>query len=54
MHYTPESITQTKEGLYFSDQFLQQLLDRVDVLDRSGREEDSKALFQEFNLPARS
>ena len=50
MHYTPESIPQTAEGLYFSDEFLQQLLDRVDVLDRAGREEDSKALFQEFNV----
>ena len=50
MHYTKESITQTTEGLYFTDHFLQQLLDRVDVLDRAGREEDSKALFQEFNV----
>ena len=54
MHYTPESITQTPEGLYFSDEFLQQLLDRVHTLDTAGLEQESQALFQEFNLPARS
>ena len=52
MHYTPESITQTPEGLYFLDQFLQQLLDRVNTLDTAGLEQEGRALFQEFNLPA--
>ena len=54
MHYTPESITQTPEGLYFSDQFLQQLLDRVNTLDAAGLEQKSRPLFQEFNLPERA
>ena len=52
MHYTLESITQTPEGLYFSDQFLQQLLDRVNTLDTAGLEQEGRALFQEFNLTA--
>ena len=52
MHPTPESITQTPEGLYFSDQFLQQLLDRVNTLDTAGLEQEGRALFEEFNLPA--
>ena len=50
MKYTQDSITQTPEGLYFSDQFLQQLLDRVEALSVAGREADSRALFQEFNV----
>ena len=54
MEYTADSIIKTEEGLYLSDQFLQALLDRVEHLSVTGREEDSLALFQEFNLPARS
>ena len=54
MDYTADSIIETPEGLFFSDSFLQQLLDRVNTLDTSGLEQESKALFQEFNLPARS
>ena len=54
MHYTADSIIKTPEGLYLSDQFLQQLLDRVNALDAAGLEQESRALFQEFNLPARS
>ena len=52
MDYTADSIIETPEGLFFSDSFLQQLLDRVNTLDTSGLEQESKALFQEFNLPA--
>ena len=54
MAYTADSIIKTPEGLYLSDQFLQQLLDRVNTLDAAGLEQESRALFQEFNLPARS
>ena len=54
MDYTADSIIKTEEGLYLSDTFLQALLDRVEQLSISGREEDSRALFAEFNLPARS
>jgi hypothetical protein len=54
MDYTAESIINTPEGLYFTDAFLQQLLDRVYDLDAAGMEQESRALFQEFNLPARS
>ena len=54
MEYTEKSIIKTPEGLYLSDQFLQQLLDRVNDLDRAGLEQESRALFQEFNLPARA
>ena len=54
MEYTEKSIIKTPEGLYLSDQFLQQLLDRVNALDAAGLEQESRALFQEFNLPARS
>ena len=54
MEYTADSIIKTPEGLYLSDQFLQQLLDRVNALDAAGLEQESRALFQEFNLPARS
>ena len=53
MHYTPESITQTPEGLYFSDEFLQQLLDRINTLDAAGLEQESRALL-EFNLVAQA
>ena len=54
MHYMSESIAQTKEGLCFSDCFLQQLLDRVNTLDAAGLEQKSRPLFQEFNLPERA
>ena len=54
MDYTADSIIETPEGLFFSDSFLQQLLDRVNTLDAAGLEQESRALFQEFNLPARS
>ena len=40
------------EGLYLSDTFLQGILDRVNALDAAGLEQESRALFQEFNLPA--
>ena len=52
MRYTADSIIKTPEGLYLSDQFLQALLDRVNALDAAGLEQESRALFQEFNLPA--
>ena len=54
MEYTADSIIQTPEGLYLSDSFLQGILDRVNALDATGLEQESRALFQEFNLPARS
>ena len=54
MDYTAESIIETPEGLFFSDTFLQGILDRVNALDAAGLEQESRALFQEFNLPARS
>ena len=54
MDYTAESIIETPEGLYFSDTFLQSILDRVNTLDAARLEQESRALFQEFNLPARS
>ena len=54
MQYTADSIIKTPEGLYLSDQFLQQMLDRVNDLDDAGLEQESRALFQEFNLPARA
>ena len=54
MEYTADSIIQTPEGLYFSDTFLQGILDRVNNLDAAGLEQEPRALFQEFNLPARS
>ena len=54
MDYTADSIIETPEDLYFSDSFLQQLLDRGNALDAAGLEQESRALFQEFNLPARS
>ena len=54
MEYTADSIIKTDAGLYLSDGFLQALLDRVDHLDRAGREADAKALFAEFDLPARA
>ena len=54
MNYTAESIIETPEGLYFSDTFLQSILDRVNTLDAARLEQESRALFQEFNLPARS
>jgi len=52
MEYTADSIIQTTEGLYLSDTFLQGILDRVNALDAAGLEQESRALFQEFNLPA--
>ena len=52
MRYTADSIIKMPEGLYFTDAFLQQLLDRVYDLDAAGMEQESRALFQEFNLPA--
>ena len=52
MEYTTDSIIQTNEGLYLSDTFLQGILDRVNALDAAGLEQESRALFQEFNLPA--
>ena len=54
MHYMPESIAQTKEGLCFSDCFLQQLLDRVNTLEAAGLEQKSRLLFQKFNPPERA
>ena len=54
MDYNADSIIKTPEGLYLSDKFLQQLLDRVYALEDAGLEQESRALFQEFNLPARS
>ena len=54
MEYTPDCIIETDQGLFLADSFLKALLDRVDQLDRAGREADAKALFQEFNLPARA
>ena len=54
MDYTAESIIETPEGLFFSDTFLQGILDRVNALDAAGLEQESRALFQEFNLPARA
>ena len=54
MEYTADSIIKMPEGLYLSDQFLQALLDRVNALDAAGLEQESRALFQEFNLPARA
>ena len=54
MDYTADSIVKTEEGPYLSDQFLQQLLDRVNALDAAGLEQEARALFAEFNLPARS
>ena len=53
MDHTTDSIIKTPEGLFFSDTFLQAFLDRVEHLSITGREEDSKALFAEFDLPAR-
>ena len=52
MEYTAESIVKTEQSLYLSDNFLQALLDRVDALDVAGMEQEARALFQEFNLPA--
>ena len=52
MDYTTDSIIQIPEGLYLSDSFLQGILDRVNALDAAGLEQESRALFQEFNLPA--
>ena len=54
MEYTADSIIKTEKGLYLSDQFLQALLDRVYALDAAGMEQEARALFQEFNLPARA
>jgi len=54
MHYTADSVIKTPAGLYLSDQFLQQLLDRVYALDAAGLDQEARALFQEFNLPART
>ena len=54
MDYTTDSIIKTPEGLFFSDTFLQSLLDRVNTLDAAGLEQEARALFQEFNLPARA
>ena len=54
MQYTAESIVKTEQGLYLSDSFLQSLLDRVDALDAAGKEPEARALFAEFDLPARS
>ena len=51
MEYTADSIIQTPEGLYLSYSFLQGILDRVNTLDAAGLEQESRALFQEFNLP---
>ena len=53
MEYTADSIIQTPEGLYLSDSFLQGILDRVNALDAAGLEQESRALFAEFDLPAR-
>ena len=53
MDHTTDSIIKPPEGLFFSDTFLQAFLDRVEHLSITGREEDSKALFAEFDLPAR-
>ena len=50
MHYTKESITQTTEGLYFSDAFMLELFNRCDQLDRAGLSEESRALLQEFGV----
>ena len=54
MEYTADRIIQTPEGLYLSDSFLLGILDRANALDAAGMEQESRALFQEFNLPARS
>ena len=54
MDYTTDSIIKTPEGLFFSDTFLQSLLDRVNTLDAAGLEQEARSLFQEFNLPARA
>ena len=54
MDYTTDSIIETPEGLFFSDTFLQLLLDRVNALDDAGLDQEARALFQEFNLPARA
>ena len=54
MRYTADSIIKMPEGLYFTDAFRQQLLDQVNALDAAGLEQESRALFQEFNLPARA
>ena len=54
MRYTADSIIQTPEGLYLSDSFLQGVLDRVYALDDAGLDQEARALFQEFNLPART
>ena len=54
MEYTTDSIIKAEEGLYLADSFLQAILDRVNALDAAGLDQEARALFQGFNLPARS
>ena len=49
-----DSILRTPEDLYFSDTFLQSILNRVNTQDAAGLEQEARALFQEFNLPVRA
>lgn len=51
MEHTADSILRTPEDLYFSDTFLQSILNRVNTQDAAGLEQEARALFQEFNLP---
>lgn len=50
MNYADDSIIKTEAGLYLTDQFYWTILDRVELLAVSGREEDSAALFNEFDV----
>lgn len=54
MEYTADSIIKTEEGLYLADSFLQAILDRVNALDAAGLDKEARALFAEFDLPARA
>ena len=54
MEYAPDSIINTDAGLYLSDSFLQAILDRVNALDAAGLDQEARALFAEFDLPARA
>ena len=49
MQYTEQSIITTPAGLYVSDAFLQQIADRSDALDRSGKTKEAAALLAEWD-----
>ena len=46
--YTPDSVIQTEFGLWIGESMLKAIFDRVDALERSGKDKEAKALLSEW------